>query len=255
MDNNQSSYARWTWIIAILLALILLWMLLTGKGSTQQCCQTDEAVLTTETSSPSSEETPTTIEIFSFSANESDYTSNGTATEISWVNDIEALKALLSGGISAEGDATSVLLRGSADSEEAKQKIGVDAQAFFGPDTSIDNQITVVAPEPVDTIPAIAKLYFDSGVHRLPVDGNITLEPTITWLNNHPDARVIISGYHDPTGDLDSNQKLAKKRAQSTLDALVSGGISTDRIEMRKPESTQGGDDLNEARRVEVSIE
>lgn len=254
MQNDQSQYARWTWIVALLLALMLLWMLLAGKESSESCCQKAEQSVVTEAEvTPTLE--PTVTEAFSFSATEFEYISNGVATEISWVNDIDALKAMLSDGIIAEGDDVSVTLTGEVSSEEAKQQKGVDAQAFFGPDVRIDNQITVAITEPVDAPPAVAKLYFDTGYHRLPSDSSATLEPTITWLNTHPDSKAIISGFHDSTGDLASNQTLAKKRAQSTYDALLAGGVTADRIEMRKPESTEGDGDQGEARRVEVAIE
>lgn len=254
MQNNQSCYTRWTWIVALLLALLLLWMLLTSKESSQQCCHDTEQSLATEAVATTPVE-PTVTEAFSFSATESDYTSQGVATNIGWVNDIEALKALLGGGIIAEGDDSTVTLTGLAVSEEAKQQKGVDAQAFFGQDIRIDNQITVDNTEPTDEVPAVVKLYFDTGVHRLPSDSSSALEPTITWLNNHPDAKAIISGFHDATGDLTKNQTLAKNRAKSTYDALLAGGVAADRIEMRKPESTEGDGDLSEARRVEVAIE
>lgn len=254
MQNNQSCYARWTWIIAILLALVLVGLMLTGKGTNSDCCHHAEPSLATDAETTPAIE-PAVTEAFSFSANETEFTSNGIATNVGWVNDIEALKALLSGGIIAEGDDTSITLTGVVSSEEAKQQREVNAQVFFGPDTRIDNQITVAITEPTDVPPAVAKLYFDTGVHRLPSDSSSILEPTITWLNNHLDAKAIISGFHDATGDFASNQSLAKKRAQSTYDALLAGGVTAERIEMRKPESTEGDGDLTEARRVEVSIE
>jgi outer membrane protein OmpA-like peptidoglycan-associated protein len=254
MFNNQSRYTQWTWIIALLLALVILVMLLTGKAKGVNCCHDAEQASAIEGAAITPVE-PAVTEAFSFSATESEYTSNGVTTNLNWVNDIEALKALLTGGIVAEGDDTLVILTGSVDSEEAKQQKAVDAQVFFGQDVRIDNQIAVTIMEPIDSIPVTAKLYFDIGVHRLPADSSAILEPTIDWLNNHPGARVIISGYHDPSGNVASNQSLAKKRAQSTFDALLAGGITAERIEMRKPESTEGDADPAEARRVEVSIE
>jgi len=114
-----------------------------------------------------------------------------------------------------------------------------------------------LALEPAAAIeaPPAAKLYFGTGVHRLPSDSTTTLEPIITWLNDNPSAKAFISGFHDPTGNLASNVRLSKKRAESAYNALINAGISADRLEMRKPESTEGGGDLSEARRVEVSIE
>ncbi|MEE9331058.1 MAG: OmpA family protein [Methylophilaceae bacterium] len=258
MHNDQSSYSRWSWIIALILALILLWMYLTGKGPSSACCNVAEvAAPTAEVMPMDMEEAPVVTEAFSFAATENDFTSNGDASNITWAgDDIDALKALLMGGINAKGDETSVLLTGTVSTEDIKQQKGLDAQAFFGPDATIDNQITIMMEEPTAVVaPPAAKLYFNTGVHRLPADSVNTLDPVITWLNNNPEAKAIISGFHDPTGNLARNQELAKKRAESANNALLNAGIEADRIEMRKPEVTEGGGDLSEARRVEVSIE
>ena len=58
-----------------------------------------------------------------------------------------------------------------------------------------------------------------------------------------------------PRGSAARNEQLAKARAQTIDEALVSAGIDASRIEMRKPADLNGGADLNEARRVEVSVE
>ncbi len=253
MDNNHSSYSRWSWIIALILAIILVWMYFSGKGPNGACCHQATQPIAPVTEVMPIEEPPAVMEAFSFSATEDGFVGSGETSNISWISDVDALKALLSGGFKAEGDGNTIVLTGEVDSDLAKQQKGEDAQVFFGADVVVDNQIIVI--EPVEMPPEIAKLYFDTGFHRLPTDGLSILEPTITWLNNHPESKAIISGYHDPTGDLASNQQLARKRAQSTYDALIAGGISADRIEMRKPESTEGDGDLSEARRVEVSIE
>lgn len=254
MHNNQSSYSRWSWIIALILAIILVWMYLTGKGPNGTCCNHTEEQLAPTASEAMPIEAPSVItEAFSFSASEDEFIGSGEANNINWISDVDALKAFLTGGFTADGDESTIVLSGNVDSTQAKQQKGENAQVFFGPDVVIDNQITVT--EPVETPPDVAKLYFDIGFHRLPAEGLSTLEPTIAWLNAHQDAKAIISGFHDPTGDFASNQKLAKNRASSVVDALVAAGVANDRIEMRKPESTTGDGDLSEARRVEVSIE
>jgi outer membrane protein OmpA-like peptidoglycan-associated protein len=254
MQNNQSSYSLWSWVIAAILALVLLLMYLAGKGPITNCCQTKtEPALNTSTEP--TEESLVSTDLFSFSASEDDFTGNGDATSISWINDIDALKALLAGGITAEGGQDAITLFGTVESEEDKLQKELNAQSFFGPDVIINSNILVTIPEPISTPPETAIIYFDSGVHRLPIEGVSILEPTIAWLSQHSEAKATVSGYHDPTGDLESNQKLAKKRAQSIYDILLAAGIAADRIEMRKPESTDGGGDLDEARRVEVNIE
>jgi len=256
MHSNQSRYSRWSWIIALLLAAILLWMFMTGKGPSNACCTPVTETAAVTEAMPMEEEPPVVTEAFSFSATADEFISHGDVSSISWFDDLDGLTALLADGFTIEGDDAAITLTGTADSEEVKQQKGFDVQSFFGTDVNIDNQIMVtMADSATLTLPATAKVYFGTGFHRLPVDGLATLEPTITWLSNHPDAKAIISGYHDQTGDLISNQALAKKRAQSTYDALLNAGIDASRIEMRKPVSAEGNGDLNEARRVEVTIE
>lgn len=253
MHENQSSYTFWSWFIAIALAIVLFWMYLNGNGPSKECCKTETTAATSDL--PATDDAPIITEAFSFIATATEFTGNGDASNITWISDIDALKALLSDNLTAEGDELTVTLTGEVDSEEMKLQKLTNAQAFFGPDVIINNQIAVSMPMAVDTPPSAAKLYFESGVHALPTDADNLLGASIDWLNTHPEAKVVISGYHDATGDFESNQQLAKKRAQSVSDTLIAAGISADRIEMRKPESTQGDGDLSEARRVEVTIQ
>ncbi len=251
MDKSLSnSYVRWTWIIAVVLVLILLWML-TNTGHRGCCHNPAPAAVTTDTTEISVD----TTETFSFSASADDFTSSGDANNIAWINNVDALKGLLSDNLTVTGNGQTITLLGTVNSEEDKRQKEVDAQAFFGTDITINNQIAVAAIETSTSAPSSVKLYFDSGYHRLPADGAALLDETVTFLKNNPDKKAIISGYHDATGDLSSNQALAKKRAQSVYDALVAAGVSADKIEMRKPVSADGGGNLDEARRVEVSIE
>lgn len=260
MHTNQSSYSRWTWIVAIILALILLWMLLTGRGPSAACCgaavEPAAPVATAPEATPSV--TPVT-EAFSFKASGSEFSSNGDGTQVAWLSKADGLKALLAGGAdwAANGDAKTVTLTGTVDSDAIKQAKGAEAQALLGADVTIDNQLTVKMAEPVAaaTAPEAAKIYFDTGKTSLPDGSSASLEPVVTWLNANPESKAVISGYHDPRGSKAKNQKLAKDRAQATYDALVAAGVDAARIEMRKPVETEGDGNLDEARRVEVTVE
>ena len=64
-----------------------------------------------------------------------------------------------------------------------------------------------------------------------------------------------LAGFHDPSGDAAQNAELAKQRAQSVRNALVAGGVATDRIKFRKPESTVGTGSPEEGRRVEIRVQ
>jgi outer membrane protein OmpA-like peptidoglycan-associated protein len=78
---------------------------------------------------------------------------------------------------------------------------------------------------------------------------------TMAALALKPDAIVLLSGFHDPSGDAATNATLAKARAGSVRDALVAGGVAGERIKFRKPESTVGSGSAQEGRRVEIRVQ
>lgn len=117
-------------------------------------------------------------------------------------------------------------------------------------------EVAAIAAAPVveAAAPPAARLYFDVDVSNTIADGKPLLDPIVAWLAANPTARAVVTGYHDPTGAAGHNQDLAKSRAQTVQAALVAAGVAADRIDLVKPVSTDGGGDLKEARRVEVSV-
>jgi outer membrane protein OmpA-like peptidoglycan-associated protein len=195
---------------------------------------------------------------FSFKASASAFTSQGDSSGVAWYSQADQLKTWLAdgGNWQLQGDAYNVTLTGTVESESIKQAKTSELQMLLGAETTVTNLLTVppslvVIPEP----PTLAKLYFNTGKSSLPSDATSALEPTIEWLISHPESKAIISGYHDARGNQVSNQKLAKERAQATMDALLEAGVDASRIEMRKPVETEGTGNEEEARRVEVAIE
>jgi len=100
----------------------------------------------------------------------------------------------------------------------------------------------------------VIKIYFDTGKSNLPADGAKLLEPAVAKAKAGT-AKVVISGFHDATGNLEQNQELAKQRAFAVRDTFKAAGVADDRFELKKPEVTQGSGDGKEARRVEVRVQ
>jgi outer membrane protein OmpA-like peptidoglycan-associated protein len=65
---------------------------------------------------------------------------------------------------------------------------------------------------------------------------------------------VVISGFHDASGDAAKNAELARQRALAVRDALKDQGVAEDKIELKKPEETLASGPASEARRVEVTV-
>ncbi|MES2840499.1 MAG: OmpA family protein [Pseudomonadota bacterium] len=129
---------------------------------------------------------------------------------------------------------------------------------------------TTVAAAPMAAAPAVAsavassddasvvvengvvKFYFASGKADLASGALVALGDAIAAAK--AGKRLVLSGFHDATGDPAFNAELAKKRALAVRDALVGAGVAETSMELKKPEQTTGTGNDAEARRVEVMI-
>lgn len=98
----------------------------------------------------------------------------------------------------------------------------------------------------------VVKFYFASGKADLASGALVALGDAIAAAK--AGKRLVLSGFHDATGDPAFNAELAKKRALAVRDALVGAGVAESSMELRKPEQTTGTGNDAEARRVEVMI-
>lgn len=119
--------------------------------------------------------------------------------------------------------------------------------------------VAVQAAEEPEIAPvgeALVKVFFavDSATLEV-VDSEGVVVKTIEVLKVQPQAIVLLSGFHDPSGDAAHNVELAKARALAVRDALVAAGVEPARVKLRKPESTVGSGSPEEGRRVEVRVQ
>jgi len=96
----------------------------------------------------------------------------------------------------------------------------------------------------------VVKFYFASGMADLPAGALEALGASVAAAQ--AGKRLVISGFHDATGDPAFNATLAKQRAMAVYGALVGAGVVESSIELKKPEQTIGSGNEAEARRVEV---
>ena len=97
-------------------------------------------------------------------------------------------------------------------------------------------------------------LYFAVGQAELPPDASMAVDKVKQTLAAAPAKKLVLSGFHDPTGDPATNAELAKNRAKAVRAALQAAGVEAARIALRKPESTNGSGSDQEARRVEIRL-
>ncbi|PZO12269.1 MAG: hypothetical protein DCF26_19350 [Burkholderiales bacterium] len=98
----------------------------------------------------------------------------------------------------------------------------------------------------------VVKFYFASGKADLAPGALVALGDAIAAAK--AGKRLVLSGFHDATGDPAFNAELAKQRALAVRNALVGAGVAEASMELKKPVQTTGSGNDAEARRVEVMI-
>jgi outer membrane protein OmpA-like peptidoglycan-associated protein len=102
---------------------------------------------------------------------------------------------------------------------------------------------------------ALPRIYFEVDSDALPADATAVLAGVADAARANPAAAVLISGYHDASGNPEHNADLAKRRAQVVRHALEANGVAPERLQLAKPQQTTGGTDPKEARRVELRLQ
>ena len=100
----------------------------------------------------------------------------------------------------------------------------------------------------------VGKLYFELAKAELPADATAALAPVLKALADNPAKKLVIAGFHDPSGDATINHDLAKNRAKAVRAAITSQGVDAARVALRKPEQTAADGPADEARRVEIRL-
>lgn len=141
---------------------------------------------------------------------------------------------------SGSSAATAVVAAPAADAPAATSAAPVAAAPVANDDASVVIENGVVT------------FYFASGKADLASGALDALGDAIAAAKGG--KRLVLSGFHDATGDPAQNAELAKKRALSVRDALVGAGVAAASLELKKPEEAVGTGNAAEARRVEVVI-
>ena len=112
----------------------------------------------------------------------------------------------------------------------------------------------VAAAAPAAATAGAPRVYFEVDSDKLPADAADVLAK-VAEEARAKGAAVLISGFHDASGNAEHNADLAKRRAQAVRHALEANGVAVDKLVLDKPQQTLGGGDAREARRVELRLQ
>jgi OOP family OmpA-OmpF porin len=124
-------------------------------------------------------------------------------------------------------------LSGVVTSDTERTAIEKRAAALFG-QLQLSNQIRVKTPSAVKPASGVdiqlPTLYFKHARSDLTADSAPLLADIIDTLKRRPDLRVEIAAHTDSSGEEVLNTDLSERRAQAIVQALVSGGIDSNRL-------------------------
>ncbi len=141
---------------------------------------------------------------------------------------------------------------------------------FYGALKTLEDQLTTIATpaqpplviepaEPMQIENAVYLVFFDFDKSLVTPEGNSIVDAVVTELQGRDDVEAVsIIGHTDTAGSNAYNQRLAMKRAQAVMDALVARGINPALIRMEsRGESdliVQTADNIREPANRRVSI-
>ncbi|MEZ2345887.1 OmpA family protein [Terriglobus sp. RCC_193] len=77
---------------------------------------------------------------------------------------------------------------------------------------------------------AVPDIFFDYDSYDLNPTGHTSAQQASTYLNQHPNIKLLIGGYCDERGSAEYNLALGENRANAAKTALVNAGVSASRI-------------------------
>jgi OmpA-OmpF porin, OOP family len=237
-------YSRWTWIIALLALIALLWLWISGRGpgSGASCCGAPvAAVVAAPAAVAAVAAAPAMMQAVKAMWDGSKITLEGV------VGSDATKKAMLDAAIAkygagnvidkltvdaaAKGD-VKITLVGEAASDAVKSARGTEVQAFY-PGASIDNQLTVVqaATQAVASTAADVQCgdkitiaaNFATGSARLSPDMSKVLAAVVPCIKGPYE----VGGHTDNVGGDGPNQVLSERRAKSVAGFLAGKGVDS----------------------------
>jgi peptidoglycan-associated lipoprotein len=107
-----------------------------------------------------------------------------------------------------------------------------EAPAVTKPTLSEEEIFMSKSLEEINLQSPLMLINFDYDRYEIRDDAKATLQSDAAWLKRFPSVKVLIEGHCDERGTEEYNLALGEKRAKSTMDYLLSLGISTDRMKI-----------------------
>lgn len=131
---------------------------------------------------------------------------------------------------SAAEQARAAADRARQEAEAAKQQ-ALASQQRAG---ALEEQLAALQAKQTERgmVLTLGDVLFDTGRATLKSGAMKTVDDLATFMQQHPERKVLIEGYTDSVGSDDTNLELSQRRADAVRDALTRRNVSFDRVQV-----------------------
>jgi len=104
------------------------------------------------------------------------------------------------------------------------------APSVNGGELQVAIEMTPIAPTVTDTEVILQDIYFVFDKSYITEQGKAELNKLVAVMNKYPDMKILVKSHTDNIGDDAYNLDLSNRRAKSTVDYIISKGITQERI-------------------------
>lgn len=122
---------------------------------------------------------------------------------------------------------TDYILNISKDGYETKI---IEVATLDGDDVEVDVILSPINELITETEIKLENIYFEFNKSNITQQGATELDKLVAIMNDYPEMKILIRSHTDSKGSEEYNLKLSDQRAQSTMQYVVSKGISSDRL-------------------------
>lgn len=115
----------------------------------------------------------------------------------------------------------------------ARGYLNQNFELHTGPEEKNETYYVDFFLSPISRPVVIDNIFYDFDKATLRPESKEALNELIKMLNDNPNVTIELGSHTDRKGTNEYNERLAQRRAQSVVDYLIAGGISTDRLEAK----------------------
>jgi outer membrane protein OmpA-like peptidoglycan-associated protein len=115
-------------------------------------------------------------------------------------------------------------------SKEGYDTVSISLEALKANDVEVEVTLEPINELVTETEVKLKNIYFEFNKSNITQQGAFELDKLVKVMNDYPEMKILVKSHTDTKGSPDYNLKLSERRAQATVQYLISKGINKDRL-------------------------